>query len=49
MMTLTDKLQYDVIFRNTQQLTETQLVNLCKGFDEIALGKNLCLFTLLEI
>jgi len=39
------KLQYDVVFRNTQQLTETQLVNLCKGFDEISLSKNLCLFT----
>ena len=42
---ITNKLQYDVIFRNTQQLTETQLVNLCNGFNQIALGKNLCLFT----
>ncbi len=42
---IANKLQYDVIFRNTQQLTKTQLINLCKGFNDLSLDKNLCLFS----
>jgi len=42
---IANKLQYDVVFRNTQQLTDTQLINLCKGFNDLSLGKNICLFS----
>jgi len=38
------KLNYDKDFRNTVSLTEKQLLDLTNGFNELGLGKNICLF-----
>lgn len=38
------KLHYNVDFRNTQNLTQQQLLDLANGFNELNLGKNICLF-----
>ena len=38
------KLHYNADFRNTQNLTQQQLLDLANGFNELNLGKNICLF-----
>ena len=36
---------YDKVIRNTEALDEDELVQLARGFEELDLGKNICIFT----